>query len=98
LVEPIIVFSSWAYIRWAWRNPRLCAPHSISERRTKLPRVANDISLFINIPGLRETVYRRQPTVELRTVPSYAEYRYPVMNDQRVIMDPRTRRVIRIID
>jgi hypothetical protein len=38
------------------------------------------------------------PTVELRTVPRYTEYRYAVVNNQRVIVDPRTRRVIRIID
>jgi hypothetical protein len=38
------------------------------------------------------------PTVHLRTVPRYSEYRYAVVNDQRVIVDPRTRRVIRIID
>jgi hypothetical protein len=38
------------------------------------------------------------PTVELRTVPSHTEYRYAVVNDRRVIVEPRTRRVIRIID
>ena len=38
------------------------------------------------------------PTVELRTVPSHTEYRYAVVNDRRVIVDPRTRRVIKIID
>jgi hypothetical protein len=38
------------------------------------------------------------PTVRLRTVPRYSEYRYAVVNDQRVIVDPRTRRVVRIID
>jgi hypothetical protein len=38
------------------------------------------------------------PTVKLRTVPRYSEYRYAVVNDQRVIVDPRTRRVVRIID
>jgi hypothetical protein len=38
------------------------------------------------------------PTVELHTVPSYTEYRYAVVNDQRVIVDPRTRRVIRIVE
>ena len=38
------------------------------------------------------------PMVELRPVPSYTEYRYAVVNDRRVIVDPRTRRVIRIID
>jgi len=38
------------------------------------------------------------PSVELRPVPRYTEYRYAVVNDRRVIVDPRTRRVIRIID
>jgi len=36
--------------------------------------------------------------VELRPVPRYTEYRYAVVNDRRVIVDPRTRRVIKIID
>ena len=38
------------------------------------------------------------PRVQLRTVPSHTEYRYAVVNDRRVIVEPRTRRVIRIID
>jgi Protein of unknown function (DUF1236) len=38
------------------------------------------------------------PTVELRPVPNYTEYRYAVVNDRRVIVEPRTRRVIKIID
>jgi hypothetical protein len=37
-------------------------------------------------------------TVVLRTVPSHTEYRYAIVNDQRVIVDPRTRRVIRIVE
>jgi hypothetical protein len=37
------------------------------------------------------------PVVELRPVPGYVEYRYAVVNNQRVIVEPRTRRVIRII-
>ncbi len=36
--------------------------------------------------------------VELRPVPRHTEYRYAVVNDRRVIVDPRTRRVIKIID
>jgi hypothetical protein len=36
--------------------------------------------------------------VELRPVPRYQEYRYAVVNDRRVIVEPRTRRVIRIIE
>ena len=38
------------------------------------------------------------PTVELRTVPSHTEYRYAIVNDRRVIVEPRTRKVIKIID
>jgi hypothetical protein len=38
------------------------------------------------------------PTVELRPVPRYTEYRYAIVNDRRVIVEPRTRKVIRIID
>ena len=38
------------------------------------------------------------PTVVLRPVPNYTQYRYAVVNDRRVIVEPRTRRVIKIID
>ncbi|MGY3648365.1 hypothetical protein ACVWW2_003656 [Bradyrhizobium sp. LM4.3] len=38
------------------------------------------------------------PTVVLRPVPNYTEYRYAVVNDRRVIVEPRTRRVVKIID
>jgi Protein of unknown function (DUF1236) len=38
------------------------------------------------------------PEVELRPVPRYTEYRYAVVNDRRVIVDPQTRRVIKIIE
>lgn len=38
------------------------------------------------------------PEVELRPVPRYTEYRYAVVNDRRVIVDPHTRRVIKIIE
>jgi hypothetical protein len=37
-------------------------------------------------------------SVELRVVPNHTEYRYAVVNDQRVIVEPRTRKVIRVID
>lgn len=47
----------------------------------------------------RIVVGERLPaTVELRTVPSHTEYRYAVVNDRRVIVEPRTRKIIRIID
>jgi uncharacterized protein DUF1236 len=38
------------------------------------------------------------PTVELRPVPSHTEYRYAIVNDRRVIVEPRTRKIIKIID
>jgi hypothetical protein len=50
---------------------------------------------------VRERVVVGEPlpsSVELRTVPSHTEYRYAIVNDQRVIVEPRTRKVIRIID
>src|ERR1043166_10194560 len=38
------------------------------------------------------------PSVELRVVPNHTEYRYAVVNDRRVIVEPQTRKVIRVID
>ena len=50
---------------------------------------------------IRERVVVGEPlpeTVVLRPVPSYTEYRYAVVNDRRVIVEPRTRRIVKIID
>jgi len=50
---------------------------------------------------VRERVIVGEPLpfeVELRPVPNYTQYRYAIVNDRRVIVEPRTRRVIRIID
>lgn len=50
---------------------------------------------------VRERIVVGEPlpeTVILRPVPQHTEYRYAVVNDRRVIVEPRTRRVIRIID
>jgi uncharacterized protein DUF1236 len=63
-------------------------------------------AVITSIPRDRSVVVREQvvvgeplpPTVELRTVPRHSEYRYAVVNDRRVIVEPRTRRVVRIID
>jgi Protein of unknown function (DUF1236) len=38
------------------------------------------------------------PEVVLRPVPNYGEYRYAVVNDRRVVVEPRTRRIVKIID
>jgi Protein of unknown function (DUF1236) len=50
---------------------------------------------------VRERVVVGEPlpaSVELRPVPQYNEYRYAVVNDRRVIVEPRTRKIIKIID
>jgi hypothetical protein len=47
----------------------------------------------------RIVVGERMPeAVQLRAVPEYPDYRYAVVNDQRVIVDPRTRVIVRVID
>jgi hypothetical protein len=46
----------------------------------------------------RVVVGERLPSsVQLRTVREYPNYRYAVVNDQRVIVEPRTRKIIHII-
>jgi Protein of unknown function (DUF1236) len=50
---------------------------------------------------IRERVVVGEPLpreVRLYEVPRYRAYRYAVVNDERVIVDPRTRRVIRVIE
>ena len=61
---------------------------------TSIPR--DDRSVVV-----RERVVVGEPlpeTVELRRVPSHTEYSYAVVNDRRVIVEPRTRKIIKIID
>jgi hypothetical protein len=38
------------------------------------------------------------PTVEVRTIPDHRDYGFAVVNERRVIVEPRTRRVIRVIE
>ena len=50
---------------------------------------------------VRERVVVGEPlpaTVQLRAVPNYTQYRYAVVNDRRVIVEPKTRKIIKIID
>lgn len=63
------------------------------------------ISSVTGLPGpsvvVKERVVVGEPLpdyVELRPVPSHTEYHYAVVNDRRVIVEPRTRRVIRVIE
>ena len=44
------------------------------------------------------TILPLPAAVEVRPVPGYVDYRYALVNNQRVIVDPRTRRVIRVIE
>jgi hypothetical protein len=37
-------------------------------------------------------------TVELHTIPKYKQYSYAIVNHQRVIVEPRTRKIVKIID
>lgn len=51
--------------------------------------------------ALRERVVVGEPlpaTVQLRTVPSHTEFSYAVVNNQRVIVEPKTRRVIKVVE
>jgi len=51
-------------------------------------RVQGDVAVGYELPG----------SVELRTIPRHEQYRYAVINDRRVIVEPRTRKVIRIVE
>jgi hypothetical protein len=59
-------------------------------RRESVPsvRVEGDIGVGFALPG----------TVELRTIPRHEQYGYAIVNERRVIVEPRTRKVIRIIE
>ena len=55
-----------------------------------------------NVPSVvyKEKIVVGEPlaeTVELRPVPQHTEYRYAVINNQRVIVDGRSRKVVKII-
>jgi hypothetical protein len=51
-------------------------------------RIEGDIRVGGTLPG----------TVELRTIPRHEKFGYAVVNDRRVIVEPSTRRVIRIVE
>jgi len=50
--------------------------------------------------AVQEKVVIGQPlpaTVELHTIPQYETYRFAVVNNQRVIVEPKSRKVVKII-
>ena len=51
-------------------------------------RVEGDVVVGFTLPS----------TIQLRTVPRHERFGYAVVNDRRVIVEPGTRRVIRVIE
>ena len=54
-------------------------------------------------PSVRvtESIAVGQPlptTVQVRPVPQYPEYQYAIVNDRRVIVEPKTRQVLKIVE
>jgi len=50
--------------------------------------VTEDVRVGATLPG----------TVQLRTIPRHDKYNFAVVNNRRVIVEPSTRRVIRVIE
>jgi len=62
--------------------------NSVRGDRSPSVRIEERVAVGEPLPG----------TVKLRAVPNEKRYSYAVVNDQHVIVDPKTRRVVRIID
>jgi hypothetical protein len=55
------------------------------------------------IPSVRvaDPIVEGQPlasTIEVRPVPKYPQYGYAIVNDRRVIVEPKTRQVIKVYE
>ena len=59
-------------------------------QRERVPSVAVQERIVVGEP--------LPTTVQLRTVPSHTEFGYAVVNNQRVIVEPKTRKVIKIVE
>jgi hypothetical protein len=60
----------------------------VQRERAPSVRVEGDVRIGYALPS----------SVELRTIPSHKEYSYAVVNDRRVIVEPSSRKVIRVIE
>lgn len=60
----------------------------VQRERVPSVRVDRDVTVGYAVPD----------SVELRSVPRYDAYDYAVINDRPVIVEPRSRRVIRVLD
>ena len=64
------------------------------------------IGAVVGAPSRRSVVVEEEvvvgrplpATVEVVPVPQHRDYAYAVVNDRRVIVEPRTRRVVRIVE
>ena len=60
----------------------------IKRERVPSVRVEGDVAVGFAVPA----------TVRLHTIPSHRQYSYTVINDRRVLVEPKTRKVIRIVE
>lgn len=60
----------------------------VTEQRVPSVRVQEEVVVGKAVPG----------TVQYRVVPSDERYAYAVVNDHRVIIDPKTRVVVQVLD
>ena len=60
----------------------------VVEERVPSVRVEEEIVVGQTLP----------PAIELRAIPDYDQYRFAVVNERRVLIEPRTRKIIRIIE
>jgi len=59
-------------------------------QRERIPSVKIEDRVVVGEPLPR--------SVEVRTIPSHSDYSFAVVNERRIIVEPRTRRVVRVID
>jgi hypothetical protein len=57
--------------------------------RERVPSVAVQEKIVVGEP--------LPSSVELRTIPSHTQYSYAVVNNQRVIVEPQSRKVVKIV-
>jgi hypothetical protein len=65
----------------------------------------NEVVTYVQRDSSPSVVYKERvvvgeplaASVELRPVPQHTEYRYAIVNNQRVIVEPKSRKVIKII-
>ena len=51
----------------------------------------------VHVEGEVTTGFVLPDTVEIRTIPQHQKFGYAIVNERRVIVDPGTRRVIRVL-